>query len=257
MARIEPGTYVARSVGQSVYESPKTGALVLCLNCEVVDEAASGTSLKAYQTLVKGDGELMTKSIENMKQVFGWDGTDPAWFMDADLTGVNFKVVVEDETVTADDGVTKTYSKVKWVNPIDGTPGAAMPGNADKKSILNKYGSKFRALAGGTPVKKPANVVPMPPTTPPAPPQQQAALPGVPPPPAPAAPKKGKKIIAVSTQEKAWEACCNDNNGKSTDELSKVWYDTLARLYGGKPTADLRPEEWAKVHLQFTDDVPY
>lgn len=244
MALIPPGTYTAHSLSQALYENAK-GSLVLCLNCEILDADHAGATLKSYQTLAKADGEISTRNIDNLKEIFGWDGADPTWFMEAEIADKSFTIVTEITEKQKEDGTMVQYSQVKWINPMGYEGAGKMPDNADKKSILAKYGSKFRALAGGTPpVKKPT-------TPPPAPSTPPLPLPAEPP------PKKKKKVIAESTQEKAWEACCRQYADVPEDARVKKWYDALERLFAGKQTATLKPAEWAKVELEFTDELPY
>lgn len=140
---IADGTYAARPGAASVYESEK-GALVLAL----VVKIENGPELKSYHTLVNRDGSINTRTVDNLKAWSGWNGVDPFWFMENDLTGLEVEVVIVNEPGFTDPS--KLFPKVKWVNPPGG--GNKMPESADRGAILAKYGAKFRAVAGGVAV---------------------------------------------------------------------------------------------------------
>lgn len=230
---LEPGTYQARAGGQVIIYEAQSGALCAAVPCEVTDGPSTGVKIKHTMTLVKSDGTVQTRTTDTIKDVFGWDGQDPFWLMDTDLTGKAFEIVVESEQGT--DG--NTYAKVQWLNPVGGGPGMKMPAAADRRSVLAKYGSKFRALAGGAPVKAPAPPVKKPS---PPPPQKQPELPTGP----------------VSTMEEAWAELCQVNEGKPEAELQSLWFATVERLFPGKTNSDLTPQDWGKVKASFEDKIP-
>ena len=97
--------------------------------------------------LAKADGTMLTKTIDTLKAVFGWNGEDPFWLMensaeDGALRSVEFEIVGGPET--GDKG--GQYFKSQWLNPLGG--GMKTPVAANRESVMAKYGSKFRALAG-------------------------------------------------------------------------------------------------------------
>lgn len=141
---IQDGTYAARPGQARVYENDK-GSLVLCVEVQI----EGGPVLKSFHTLAKADGTLMTRTIDNLKAWSGWDGTDPFWFTDNDLTGIAVEVVIENQPGMSDPS--RMFPSVKWVNPPGGGSGG-MAESGDRRSILAKYGGKLRANAGGVPV---------------------------------------------------------------------------------------------------------
>ena len=153
---IQDGTYAARPGQARVYENDN-GSLVLCLEVQI----DGGPVLKSYHTLAKADGTLMTRTIDNLKAWSGWDGTDPFWFADNDLTGFAVEVVIENQPGRTDP--TRMYPTVKWVNPPGGGAGGGMAESGDRRTILAKYGGKLRANAGGVPAtarpERPVNSV--------------------------------------------------------------------------------------------------
>ena len=139
---IADGTYAAKPGLARVYENDK-GSLVLCIEMQI----EGGPVLKSFHTLAKADGTLMTRTIDNLKSWSGWDGTDPFWFVDNDLTGCAVEVVIENQPGMNDPS--RLFPSVKWVNPPGG--GGGMAESGDRRTILAKYGGKLRANSGGVP----------------------------------------------------------------------------------------------------------
>jgi hypothetical protein len=224
----------------------------------------SGFTFKHTMTLVTRDGTIQTRTADTMKEVFGWDGVDPFWLMDNSEDGgpmrsLEFEIVGGPET--GDKG--GLYFKSQWLNPIGG--GAKMPESADRRSVLAKYGSKFRALAGvaggqraevGS--QKAAGRLPGPPA---------GRMPAATPP--PMAPRSagrdapatvtGRDACATtppSTMEAAWAALNEAQTGQPVEVIEKLWFDTIARLFPNKSNTELKPHEWGKLKAEFADDVP-
>ena len=235
---IADGTYAAKPGAASVYESEK-GALVLAVQMKIAD----GPELRSYHTLVLADGTINTRTVENLKAWSGWDGADPYWFMDQDLSAVDVEVVVANEPGFQDPS--KSFPKIKWVNPPGGSSGGGMPEAADRRAVLAKYGAKFRALAGGAPVR-PATAAPAAPPVRPAataaPTQPTLPRRDLMPPPA-ARPRPNAP--AVANQASAWHALCE--LGKAMDQAQReaIWFDAVDAT--GMDQATMTPEGWAKV----------
>ncbi len=219
---IANGTYRAKPRSASVYESPKSGALVLALGHEL----AGGGEIKSYHTLALADGEIRTREIENLKKWSGWDGSDPYWFMDADLTAFDVDLVIENEPGFNDPS--KVFPKVKWVNPCGGGGAGGLPEASDRRAVLAKYGSKFRAVAGGVPVAAPAPVKPAAPSAPPARPPAQAPA-----------------RRAAATQAGAWDRLNVLAGAMKREELEAVWFECVDAT--GMDQADMTAEGWAQV----------
>jgi len=233
----QEGKYVSKLNGQLVIYEASTGSLCGAVPCVIVE---SGFTFKHTLVLVKADGTIQTKTTDTLKAVFGWDGVDPFWLMDNSVDGgamrdVEFEIVGGPET--GDKG--GQYFKSQWLNPLGG--GMKTPAAADRRSVLAKYGSKFQALAGVGKVQSPESKVQRPPTAPPVP---KAA---------PVAPPPGG---VTGTMEEAWATLNEAQSGKPADEIEKIWFDTIARLFPNKSNTDLKPHEWGKLKAEFAGDVP-
>jgi hypothetical protein len=221
-----PGDYVAKLNARMVVYEAKSQALCIAIPCIISQGDHTGFTTKATVTLVKSDGTVMTNGLENLKTIFGWDGLDPFALMDSDYKDIEF-ALAECKHENGEDS--KTYFKAGWVNALGG--GMKMPEAADRRSVLAKYGSKFRALAGGAAVKPAA---------------PKAAVPALPKP-APAAPTG-----PAATMEEAWEACCKNNVGN--EEPS--WFAAMASMFPGKTNTNLTPQDWGRLKAHFSDNVP-
>ena len=236
------GKYVCKLNGQLViYEAP-TGSLCAAVPSVMVD---SGFTFKHTMVLVKADATILTKTVDTLKAVFGWDGADPFWLMEnsADegaLRSVEFEIVGGPET--GDKG--GQYFKSQWLNPLGG--GMKTPVAANRESVMAKYGGKFKALAGGAaPLANSAT------TGKSAPPvAQRAATPQAAPkiPTAPSGPPKG------ATMEEAWAALNENNPGKDGVAIEKIWFDTIAKLFPNKSNTDLKLHEWGRLKAEFEKD---
>jgi hypothetical protein len=247
MSLVEPGKYVAKLSGPVegsksgivVYETQR-GALCAAVPCKISEGPETGKELKSTQTVIKQDGTVQTRTVDNLKAIFGWDGLDPFWLMDSELAEIAFQIVVENEAGQNQDGSIKKdaqgnttyFSKVQWLNPLGGS--MKMPEAADRRSVLTKYGSKFRALAGGALAKGPA--------TKPSP----AAPPVAPPPP----------TGPTATMEEAWQAMCKANEGKPESELTQLWFATLREKFRTDNNSQITPQQWGQL-VKDLDNIPY
>ena len=259
---IADGTYGARPGAASVYESEK-GALVLALVVKLTD----GPELKSYHTLVNKDGAINTRTVDNLKAWSGWDGTDPFWFMERDLSGIDVEVVIVNEPGFSD--ATRLYPKVKWVNPPGGGMGG-VPDAADRRTVLAKYGAKFRALAGGTPVGRsgggaiaprsdslpvggPAAAIPLP--------APVRTIPPVPSYPADAPPQRteaGRRPAPQATQAAAWGKLCQMGANLTPENREEIWFACVDAT--GVDQVSMTPAGWAqviaKIEAHFSGLVP-
>jgi len=241
---IQDGTYAARPGAASVYESDK-GALVMAL----VVKLAEGPELKSYHTLCNRDGAVNTRTVDNLKAWSGWNGVDPFWFMENDLSGMEVEVVVANEPGFADP--TKLFPKVKWINPPGGG-GSDIPVAADKRTVLAKYGAKFRALAGGAsiPAARPA------PAPAPAIAQQPPVAPSLPPVRRPVVEQPALPYRAPSSQATAWGKLCELGSRLDQQKKEDVWFSVLDTLKVDQATcADWSPVE-RKIEQHFAGLAP-
>lgn len=219
----QPGTWKAKTARGVVYET-EGGALMVAFDFGVDAE----TSIVGRVCLVKKDGEVLQNNVRNLKEAFGWDGTDPFWLADTDHSDREVEIVVEMET----DQNGTARPTVKWINAPGrgGGLGAIRP--ADRNSVLAKYGMKFRALSGGTPVRTAPAKAPVATPAPAAPPARQA-------PPVVAAPP--------ATVQDAWGVFCKAAGDQDDKALEEMWYKALAELVQGKDQSRFTPEDWGLV----------
>jgi len=226
------GKYVCKLNGQLVIYEASTQSICCAVQCAIVD---TGYTFKHTLVLVKADGTIQIKTVDTLKAVFGWDGVDPYWLMDKSEDGGPLRLV-EFEIVggpaTNDKG--GKYFKSQWLNPLG--RGVKAPAPADRRSVLEKYGTKFQALADVS--AKPGKLLTVSAPKPPPVPQ---------PPPS---------LLAPSTMEEAWAALNEAQVGNSAAAIEKTWFDTIARLFPHRTNMNLKPHEWGKVKSEFTDQIP-
>lgn len=245
---LAPGTYPAKTNAKMVVYEADSGSL--CVAVPLIALDAEGNQIWAGKTTIclgKSDGTLMTKSIDNLKRCFGWDGKDPFALEEIEPGSNELEIVGEHEEYTPKatdenpDPQPINVFKVKWLNPPGGG-GAAMKeplDEASRKKVLTKWGSKFKATAG-TPAAKPA--------APAAKPSAAPAKPAAKAPPTP--PSRGKapapKAARNSTQEEVWTLLKQANADESDDALAEKYYaaqDEVAPVANGELTA----EQWGDV----------
>jgi hypothetical protein len=56
--------------------------------------------------------------------------------------------------------------------------------------------------------------------------------------------------------EEAWATLNEAQSGKPAEELEKIWFDTIAKLFPNKSNTDLKPHEWGKLKAEFKDEIP-
>jgi hypothetical protein len=117
----------------------------------------------------------------------------------------------------------KKRRRVRWINS-NNSDGAGSLKGSDIKMLAAKYGSKFRALSGGVPVK--------PTTATTAKPKPQAG--------------------DVSSIEECWELLRKAHPGSKQAELENEWREILAAACPGK--RDFKPADWQKVKVAIIAD---
>lgn len=111
---MENGKHIARCLGASevTFGVSSKGNLQIAIPFEITKGAAQGETISYVGNFAEGRGTEMT--IEALQNC-GWRGTDPT----ADLTGIDaneVELVIITETATDEQGHTKEYKKVKFVN---------------------------------------------------------------------------------------------------------------------------------------------
>lgn len=218
---------------------------------EWADCRAENFEITGYFYIERKDGSLNSVAIDALKSALGWDGRNPFWLQETDLSGHPVQVKLAAEQYNG-----KTRMKVQYLNPFGATGGGGVTKADDstRKSITDRLGSKLRATAGPAPAAKPAA-----PATPASPPNLPPAKPKVaaPPPAAPAAeppadPQEG-------TMQTAWDAFCAAyatlGDRGTTEDCEQQWFTIFAKLFPGRQPNELSPVEWAQMRDQGPRDI--
>lgn len=223
MSQLQDGQrYAGRPTGAaSVYENEK-GSLVVCMEISV-----EGENLRYFAAIATEANGINQRTVDSLKKMFGWDGLDPFWFVDHGADYAEREVEATIEMKPSRDG-SRFFPNIKYLDPPgESSGGAAMPEAGNRASLLAKYGSKFRAIAGGAPAAK----------TPPA---------------APKAPPTIRQIMAPpSDQAACWARFCE--LGGTEDG----WFKAIAAAVPGVDQGDLTPAQWGLVlkHIE-SDTLP-
>lgn len=216
---------------------------------EWADCSADNFDICGYFYLEKKDGSLNTVTIDTLKDALGWDGRDPFWLQENDLSehAVQVKLAVEEYNG-------KNRLKVQYLNPYGSSAsgGVTKADGATRKSISNRINSKLRAMAvpaQGKPAPKPAGAnaaQKLPPARPKA--QPPASHPPARPSPEPPVAKPAEDPQAV-TMEEAWEEFCKHCPPPKWDQdaTEKEWFRILAEMFPGRQPDELTAVEWAAM----------
>lgn len=217
MSNLQDGQkYPGRPTGAaSVYEN-QNGNLVLCMEIDV-----QGEMLRYYAAIATDKDGINTKTVERLKAMFGWDGIDPFWFVD---NGAAYAEREVEATIELKQGTRSDhwFANIKYLDQPGAGSGGEMPQAGNRAGLLAKYGSKFRAIAGGVPAAKPS-----------APPVQKTMPLAPPAPPA--------KPARKSDQMECWSKYC-EAGGTEAD-----WFKMLAEAVPGVDQGDLTPVQWGLV----------
>lgn len=184
---------------------------------------SEGLEITGYFYLEKRDGSLNEPTLDALKAALGWDGRDPFWLQETDLSEKPVQVKLGFEEYRGQQRL-----KVLFLNPYGATGGGITKADgAGKTAIRDRLGPKLRALAGPTPAKKPKAAPKQAPPDPPAEPQEPPA--------------------DEATMDEAWEEFCKHCPPEKwdRDEVEREWFSVLSQLFPGKQPAELTPREWA------------
>jgi len=224
-----------------LFEELVKGEWVNCLD--------QNLDITGYFYVEKRDGSLNTITIDALKAAFQWDGIDPFWLQDTDLSEMAAQLKLGFEEYEG-----KRRLKVQFLNPYGSSGGGvSQADNSTRQTIMTRLGAKLRARSGGTPANAPAPTAPKPAapeaTAPqePAPPQAQPAEAPSEPPSAPAQPEPPAQK-PTSTLEDAWTAFVAkfeemEIEGQKVQE--QHWFTVMKKLFGTQDADALTPEQWA------------
>jgi hypothetical protein len=250
---MENGTYRARPKTATVEET-KSGALMVY----IIYAIEGGPEIRGSHCLYSGSNAknpnmLQTKNVDTLKALYGWDGTLEnlcSHFVGADLSGFEVEVEVENKLYngTNEKYIGKMFPEIKWVNPPGGGGGRGlkMPEEGEKKSILAKFGSKFRAAAGPQPVtRKPPQTPPQgledgpakPATAKPAAPPSRPAMPTVKP--------VGANMDSVFGRFCELTSFDDKTPADRKTELETIWWGYTDAT--GKTQDAMTGDDWASV----------
>jgi len=245
------GTYRAIISATPVIYETEEGALCAAIPVSISGDVA--WSGKATVVIGKKDGTLNTRAIDNLKKIFtGWNGQDPfelpeIYQTNADTEGAEpfmAEIVgVNEDYQPKDGGDPVRVFKVQWLNAVGDS--TRMPESADRKSVMTKWSSKFKAHSASTGGSKPATKKTEPKAEKPA--AASAAAPakaaaGGPP------SRKNNATTAsarTSTGEEVWAAMKEANPDDTDEALGAKYWGTIEELFPGRE--DLNATEWGKV----------
>jgi len=219
----------------------------LQLTGEWADCAAEQWEITGYFYMEKKDGSLNTIAIDALKAALGWDGRDPFWLQETDLSDHPVQVKLGFEEYGG-----KTRIKVQFLNPFGSTGGGGVTkaDDAMRRTIANRLGPKLRAIAGPTQAPaKPAGPPKKPSAKPKAQPTPPPAAPIAEPSPAAAEEAEAPRDPQAATLEEAWAEFCKHCPQEKWDQaaVEAEWFRILAELFPGKQPDELSAAEWAQM----------
>jgi hypothetical protein len=249
MARTNPkdGTYIGRKTGaMSVYEAG-SGALCVAIPLMILnaDVAWSG---KHTETIATSDGTLRERSIQNLKDIFGFDGSmslrdwiaslpevDPENQCEFELADCHSEEYTPEATQANPNPQPKQTFKIGWMNPVGG--GVKMPAAMDRESFLAKWGEKFKAIDTGKPVTKKETKAAT---------ETKAAGPAR----AAASGPTRKTTSAASRSsslDEVWGGLKKLHPKDNDDQLSAKFYAAVDELAPGTNGENLSPQKWGEI----------
>ena len=247
------GTHTALLNAAPVPYEAESGAFCLAMPVKLTNSEVEWSG-KHTLTLVKSDGTPMTRSADTLKQIFGWDGKLESLFDLCESEAIlemPFEIVGEHKVLPpkADDpeGESKTIFSSVYMNPIGGS--AKMPEAADRKSMLAKYGSKFKAISGGAAKPAAAKAAAAPATKAAAPakaasaPAAKAAVSG------PPGRKSTAAVPRTSTQDEVWAAIVAANPDLDDTAQAQAYYDAIEAVVegGSADPGSLTLQNWGQI----------
>lgn len=213
-----PNNLATAIISFAIYEEKLQG--------EYVDVASEQLEIVSYYYLEKTNGELNDFAIKSLKEALGWDGIDPTWLSQEDLSEHPVQITTDWEEYQG-----KESMKVQWTNAYGSTGGGVSQGDdATQKRIQNRLGSKFRAHS-------PASA---------APPKARKKAAKKPDKKAPAA--ANAELVDGCTADEAFEVVlAKFNPAWKQEDVNAEWFAVVEKVWPGGDVDQMTPVEWAKV----------
>ena len=232
MSLMENGKYKAVTKGLAPYYRPSGN-----LSVAVAVETEQGVSILARINIELNDGTISDSALKNLCKVFpAWDGSVEGLFVSDYFVDAACEIDVLNET--GQNG--KTYSNVKWLNPPGGMGGVDLPKSLTKQEMLQKYASKFRAMAGAQKPKPVTKPVPAPVV------EDETGIKEAP------APKKAPVKKTAADPKKAakaptMEECWNMLQKRCPDNAEELWDKFIQEAGSDKDYSDITDTEWVAI----------
>lgn len=235
MSLPKEGMHLATITGRSIVTEYDSGAMGFEFPVKIEDDevAWSGT---ARITIVLKDSSISDVGVKQLKQTFGIDGSLESIcdLCEADLP------VTQVEFNDCRHGTYKDNPKFElgFLNPVGGGS-RSVP--ADRKSIIAKYSSRFRALAGGSKPAVPTTKTPTPAKVPAQPPKKGA----------PSAPTRTIQAPTANIDE-AFEACLKA--GIATNDNPEPWFAAIDAMFGAgsrEKQDSISIQQWGQLKQKF------
>lgn len=230
---LENGTYKAVVAKVHLYERGELKRLTAAFLLEV-----DGKEITHREWLELNDGTISEKTLARLRRCFPkWDGTIEKLEEGFCVRDTEVEIVVENQEDEKEPG--KWWTKILFMNPPGGK-GATIPEKMDRGTLVSKYASRFRALAGGT---KTVEIRKSPAFMPPTHKQEKP-------------PEPAQSPAREATMEECWAAHCQRHDGQPREEVEADWFSLLKHIMPGKESGDFTPQEWGQVLERIMDDLP-
>lgn len=211
------GRYLARPVQWGVSE--KNNKPCFSLKFELTAEWIEGEwrdtepSQEIYHDvyLYSNDGSQNEYAINNVIQVFGWDGLSFASLANGAYDQMEVQLVLRNETYKGKDSI-----KVKYINSKDYVGQDILNNPQDVQSLDAKYGSQLRATA-------------------PAPSARGGAT---------APPAAAQANPVKDAMREAWKKFTENHRGQPPAEIEVDWKSALAAYFTGRDKSSITESEW-------------
>ena len=248
MSRIlpNPGTYNARRNGPVVVREEESGSLMVYIPYVLLGCAVAFSGMYSHCIGTK-DGTPMKKNIDTLKKIFpDWEGENPFELEDiaipeGDAAEFELADCYHDDTYTPPGAEAPVVQfKAQWLNPLGGgLPSKEPMADADRKKVLTRWQSKFKALkstSGASAAAKPAA----------AKPAASAAAPARPAPSAPPARKTVGGQERTASQQEVWDALTKANPDETPDDLTAKYWAAQDEVAPGS-NGELTLVQWGEV----------